>query len=168
MMTNLNIIAKLATEKHDETVRFGKFLRRFPSATLDTLVEKVNAGIAPQIDCKQCANCCKNLRAAAFENELPILADSKQISIQTFKSAYLQPYQEAYYFKDKPCPMLQSDGLCQVYDQRPICCQTFPNLIGEHFKYRFHLVIEKYAICPIVFNVVETLKTTLHFENTLS
>ncbi|MDW8465193.1 MAG: hypothetical protein RML35_03100 [Chloroherpetonaceae bacterium] len=49
----------------------------------------------------------------------------------------------------------------------PKSCQTFPNLVGPHFKYRFHSVMEKYPICPIVFNVVEKLKRALHFESAL-
>ncbi len=161
-MLDLSHIKRQAKEKESENKAFAKFLRQFPSSTLDPLVAKLSDAIEPTIDCKQCANCCKNFYPAALEHELPALAQAKGISVEEFKEKFLAPYKEAYYFRVKPCPMLQ-ENLCTAYDVRPISCRTFPNLKGEHFKYRFQSVMEKYPICPIVFNVVEALKEALSF-----
>ncbi len=164
---NLETITAVARAKQAENLSFKTFLRRFSSAELDALVEQLTADVEPRIDCKQCANCCKSLHAAALEDELPSLAERKQISIEQFKMQFLRPHKEAFYFVSRPCPMLDSTNLCNVYDARPICCRTFPNLTGEHFKYRFNAVMEKYDACPIVFNVVEQLKSVLGFQNAL-
>lgn len=163
ILLDLSRIAALATEKELENKRFAKFLRQFPTTRIDALVASLNDDIEPKIDCKACANCCKGLYAAAFEDELPALAQAKGLSLEAFKQAFVRPYKNAYYFNAKPCPMLR-DNLCIAYAERPICCQTFPNLKGEHFKYRFQSAMEKYAICPIVFNVVEALKEALSFQ----
>lgn len=163
MLLDLSRIKAIAKEKERENNAFAKFLRQFPSSTLDPLVASLNDEIEPNIDCKACANCCKSLYAAAFEHELPALAKAKEMSVDDFKARFVQPYKEAYYFNTKPCPMLR-ENLCSVYEVRPLCCQTFPNLKGEHFKYRFQSVMEKYAICPIAFNVVEALKVRLSFQ----
>ncbi|MCS6989785.1 MAG: YkgJ family cysteine cluster protein [Chloroherpetonaceae bacterium] len=160
---DLSLIEKQAKEKESENLAFAKFLRRFPSKTLDALVERLNARIEPLIDCKACANCCKRLRAVALETELPALANAKGVSVEAFKQTFVQPYKEGFYFKSSPCPMLRADNRCEIYDARPACCRTFPNLVGEHFKYRFKSVMEKYPICPIAFHVVEALKTELDF-----
>ncbi len=159
---DLSDIKAQAKEKEHENKAFAKFLRQFPSSTLDALVASLSDEIEPKIDCKQCANCCKSLYAAAFEHELHALAQRKGISVETFKATFVKPYKDAYYFTTKPCPMLH-ENLCSAYNERPISCRTFPNLKGEHFKYRFHTVMEKYPICPIVFNVVERLKEALSF-----
>ncbi len=163
--TNLETISQAARAKHGENLSFKKFLRRMPSAELDALVEQISADIEPRIDCTACANCCKRLHAAALESELPALAAQKQISVDDFKRTFLRPHKEAFYFTTKPCPMLTGENLCSVYEQRPVCCRTFPNLVSEHFKYRFDAVMEKYDVCPIVFNVVEQLKSVLGFQN---
>ncbi len=163
---DLSNIKTQAKEKEHENNAFAKFLRQFPSSTLDPLVAALSDEIEPTIDCKQCANCCKSLYAAAFEHELPALAHAKSTSVEAFKETFVKPYKEAYYFTTKPCPML-CDNLCTAYNERPISCRTFPNLKGEHFKYRFQAVMEKYPICPIVFNVVERLKEALSFPKSL-
>jgi Fe-S-cluster containining protein len=159
---DLSDLKAQAKEKEHENNAFAKFLRQFPSSTLDPLVASLCDEIEPTIDCKACANCCKGLYAAAFEHELPALAHAKGISVEAFKETLVKPYKDAYYFTTKPCPMLR-ENLCSAYDVRPISCRTFPNLKGEHFKYRFQSVMEKYPICPIVFNVVERLKEALSF-----
>jgi Fe-S-cluster containining protein len=159
---DLSYIKAQAKKNEPENHAFAKFLRQFPSSVLDALVASLCDDIEPKIDCKACANCCKNLYAAAFEHELPALAQVKSVSVETFKEQFVKPYKDAYYFTTKPCPMLH-ENLCSAYDVRPVCCRTFPNLKGEHFKYRFHMVMEKYSICPIVFNVVERLKVALSF-----
>lgn len=163
LVLELSHIKAQAKEKEVENNAFAKFLRRFPSSTLDPLVASLNDEIEPKIDCKQCGNCCRAFYAAAFEHELPALAHAKGISVEDFKEAFVKPYKNAYYFTTKPCPMLH-ENLCTAYDVRPVCCQTFPNLKGTHFKYRFQSVMEKYPICPIVFNVVEALKIALSFS----
>jgi Fe-S-cluster containining protein len=162
LLHDLSRIKAQAKEKEFENNAFAKTLRHFPSSILDPLVESLNDAIEPAIDCKACANCCKGLYAAAFGHELPALAQAKGVSVEAFKETFVKPYKEAYYFNAKPCPMLH-ENLCTAYDARPVCCQTFPNLKGTHFKYRFQSVMEKYPICPIVFNVVEALKTALSF-----
>ncbi len=162
LLLDLSHIKAQAKKKESENSAFAKFLRQFPSSTLDPLVESLCDELEPKIDCKQCGNCCKSLYPAAHEHELLALAQAKGISLEGFKDAFVKPYKEAYYFNTKPCPMLQGN-LCTVYEARPISCRTFPNLKGEHFKYRFRTVMEKYPICPIVFNVVEALKAALSF-----
>lgn len=163
--TNLQTIAARARQLDQENQDFKAFLRRIPSHRLDTLVETLNAEVEAQIDCTTCGNCCKHLHAAALETELPALAAYQKLSVEEFKTKFLTPYKEAFYFSTTPCPMLQSDNHCSIYEQRPLSCRTFPNLTAPHFKYRFHSVMEKYPICPIVFNVVEKLKSALGFKN---
>lgn len=160
---DLSLIKTQAKEKESENKAFAKFLRRFPSRQIDALVATLQRRIEAQIDCKRCANCCKHLCAVALEEELPALAEATGVSIDAFKREFLKPYKDAYRFAQTPCPMLRADNLCAIYDRRPACCRTFPNLAGEHFKYRFQSAMEKYPICPIVFNVVEALKEELSF-----
>lgn len=162
LVIDLAHIKAQAKKKESENNAFAKFLRQYPSSSIDPMVDALCDEIQPAIDCKACANCCKGLYAAAFEHELPALAQAKGVSVESFKATFLVPYKNAYYFNTKPCPMLR-ENLCIAYEARPVSCQTFPNLKGKHFKYRFQSVMEKYPICPIVFNVVEALKAKLFF-----
>lgn len=163
--TNLQVIVEQARQRYEENQQFRAFLREIASARLDALVAQLNAEIESQIDCTACGNCCRHFHATVHEQELPPLAAHAQCTTEAFKAKFLKPYKEVYYFATTPCPMLQPDNRCSIYAQRPQSCRTFPNLTGPHFKYRFHLVMEKYPLCPIVFNVVEKLKSVLGFQH---
>jgi hypothetical protein len=82
---DLSYIKAQAKKNEPENHAFAKFLRQFPSSMLDALVASLCDDIEPKIDCKACANCCKNLYAAALEHELPALAQVKSVSVETFK-----------------------------------------------------------------------------------
>ncbi|MFN3385257.1 MAG: YkgJ family cysteine cluster protein, partial [Candidatus Thermochlorobacter sp.] len=102
--TNLQVIATRARQLDQENQDFKVFLHRIPSPTLDTLVATLNAEVEAQIDCTTCGNCCKHLHAAALETELPALAAYQQLSVEEFKTQFLTPYKEAFYFSVAPCP----------------------------------------------------------------
>jgi uncharacterized protein len=165
LTTDLTLIAAEAKQKHDENRRFKMILREIPSNTLDALVKNLSADISPKIDCTACANCCKVPRPAVLPDELPKLAAAKNCTVETFKTDFVIsiPNQEAVYLKSKPCMFLESNR-CTIYDERPLSCQDFPHLERPYFKYRFTSVLENYAMCPIVFNVVEQLKHALDFK----
>ncbi len=62
-----------------------------------------------------------------------------------------------------PCPFL-SNNACTVYEHRFAGCKEFPALHLPGFKDRLFTTYMHYERCPIIFNVVEQLKTVMGFE----
>ncbi len=62
-----------------------------------------------------------------------------------------------------PCHFLNGKA-CTVYEIRPDECRNFPQLDRVGFTTRMFGTFSHYGMCPIIFNVVEQLKTAIHFR----
>lgn len=161
MLSHPQQIKPLLAEKAIENIFFKKHLRQFSSAKIDLMIGELQDAITPQIDCMQCANCCKSLEPGLEQDEVEKLAQLKQMEIENFKQTFVAYDGEAHYLKAKPCLFL-NDCACSIYNDRPKACQEYPHLLQKDMKYR-KTFWENYSICPIVFNVIEELKKQTNF-----
>lgn len=83
---------------------------------------------------------------------------------KVFAETYLETSQEeqVQIFNKIPCHFLK-ENKCTVYEARPCDCRDFPHLHKKNFTSRLFSIISYYAICPIVYNVMEELKQRTHF-----
>lgn len=166
MLTTPDQIAPLLKDKSIENIFFKKFLRDIPSAKVDEKIHRLNGEVSAKIDCLKCANCCKKLEPGLEEHEIETLALAKQQPAADFKQEYVAYDGEALFLKTKPCMFLNGCA-CSIYAQRPAACAGYPHLDQRDMKFR-RSFWENYAICPIVFNVMEQLKAELGFKKELS
>lgn len=61
-----------------------------------------------------------------------------------------------------PCPFLKGN-CCSIYEQRFTECREFPALHQPHFVNRLFAMLMHYGRCPIIYNVLEALKSKLEF-----
>lgn len=166
--TNLKRIKRIAAEKEDENWEFRVFLKQLPMSRqeIDAVVHPIVDEVTSQIDCKKCANCCKEIRPTLDENDIRRFAHGLNLPVAEFQTRYLSAANEpaTFKFKGLPCPFLEND-LCSNYDHRPETCRSYPHLHKEDFVSRTLGVLNNYEICPIVFNVYERLKDELwHYD----
>ena len=155
-------IFEAARSKQTENIFFKKELKKYSSEVIDEKVQVLKEHFYKAIDCTKCANCCKHLEPGIEDNEIEKLAEKKGMDVIEFRRTYVDFDGEALFLKTKPC-MFLSDNKCSIYDSRPQACALYPHLEQEHFKYKKN-VWSNYAICPIVFEVIEALKVELKFE----
>jgi Fe-S-cluster containining protein len=115
-------------------------------------------------DCLACGNCCKRLRAPFQTEESIQIAESLDVSIETFESKFLEkvPLKTYGIMKQNPCLFLDGNA-CTIYSNRPSSCADYPHLHNKDFKYRIKSIIENYSVCPMVVSVIEQLKIKLGF-----
>lgn len=156
-------LALALENRTQEPQLFRKFLRQYPSSAIDARVKELSAQIAPQIQCLDCAQCCKKLEPELRKEEVQRIAQHKNMSPEAFIQAYLTPIQqgEGYYFHRKPCIFL-SDTACTIYEDRPGTCSGYPHLDHAGFRFRLNLHAH-YRLCPIVFSVTEHLMKDLGY-----
>jgi Fe-S-cluster containining protein len=65
--------------------------------------------------------------------------------------------------KHVPCKFYK-DKKCMIYPSRPEICASYPNLHKTEVSERIVGIMNNYAICPIVFNVIEELKVRVGFK----
>ena len=161
MEIDLNKIRKLSKEKEDDNWEFRHFLKvcDISEEEIDLSVQKLYQKVSSQIDCRTCANCCKEEQPVLDQEDIERFSKCLGISVAQFKNQYLvkDEYPEKFVFNKKPCPFLK-DNLCSHYTYRPKDCISYPHLHKSGFIFKLMNVIENCSICPIVFNVYECLK----------
>lgn len=166
METDISKIKKISKIKENENWEFRSFIKGCDLSTeeIDSIVHKLYRKIASEIDCKMCTNCCKEVQPVLDSDDIEKLSRGSGISVALFKSKYLTEDSDSkeYTFNKKPCPFLKNN-LCSCYAYRPRDCRDYPHLHKRMFSSRLINVIENCSICPIVFNVFESLKNEISY-----
>ncbi len=161
METDIYKIRKLSKEKEVENWNFRSFLKGcdIPSKKIDSIVYELYQKISSEIDCRTCANCCREVQPILDKKDIERFSKGLGISIAQFKDQYLVKDEEPgkFVFNKKPCPFLK-DNLCSRYAYRPKDCKSYPHLDKSGFIFRLINMVGNCSICPIVFNVYENLK----------
>jgi len=163
--TNLEAIAAMAETRVTEHERFRSFLQGKDAGSVDEMVSRLNETVSAQVDCTQCGNCCRSFMINVSKEEAGALADHFKLTGDAFKENYLEEsLQGNLIMKSIPCSFL-SGNVCTVYPLRFSGCREFPHLDRPGFTGRLFGTLQYYATCPIIFNVVEQLKTATGFNN---
>ena len=165
LITDRVFIKRSAEQKQDENDAFRNFLQKTGGTLLDEKVHRLNEIITPQIDCTSCGACCRHLMINVTPEESITVAHHLQLTPAFFKEEYLEEsLQGKLIMNTIPCSFL-SDSKCTIYRERFNECRAFPHLHEVNFKGRLFGTLIHYAMCPIIYNVVEELKVETGFKN---
>lgn len=164
LTTDRNFIKAQAEINEDENDNFRIYLKSFNSDELDDKVHAINDCVTPQIDCTTCGACCMKLMINVTEEEKNSVAAHLNITSQKFKENYLEEsIQGKLIINTIPCHFL-AYSKCKIYENRFTECRAFPHLQEKNFQGRLFGTLLHYAMCPIVYNVVEELKVAVGFK----
>eukprot|EP01136_Pigoraptor_vietnamica_P005078 Opistho-1_new@36238 len=80
-----------------------------------------------KIDCLQCANCCRNYSPRFKTPDIKRIAKLLRMREGDFVETYLRLDEDNdYVVKQSPCPFLDDDNTCKIYDDRPSDCRRYP------------------------------------------
>lgn len=112
-----------------------------------------------QIDCLQCANCCKNYSPRFKNPDIKRIAKLLKMKEGEFTDTYLRLDEDNdYVLKQQPCPFLAEDNTCNIYEDRPSDCRRYPYTDEDVLIKRVPLTLTNSTVCPITFHVLERLK----------
>jgi Fe-S-cluster containining protein len=152
----LQRIKVLSQENETENYDFRAWLKNYAPGGIDDVVKALSQKYFALIDCKECANCCRELELEFTDPELHTIAKSMEQSIDEFKKRFVVEGTM------KPCPALKGN-LCSIYEGRPDACRSYPHLEKPHFTSRLYGVLDSIAVCPIAFNAFEELKAKVRW-----
>ena len=165
LISDREFIKNQAEINEEENDAFRLYLKGFNSDELDKKVHELNEVITPAIDCTVCGACCRQLMINVTEEEKIAVANHLNISPLQFKYEYLEEsLQGKLIINTIPCHFL-SDSKCSIYENRFTECRAFPHLHESNFKGRLFGTLVHYAMCPIIYNVIEQLKIEVAFKN---
>jgi uncharacterized protein len=169
MLTDLVQIRLEGEKKRPENERFRKFMKSQDSRDhSDRILRRIAEGIEEQIDCTQCANCCRVATVTLSERDVDRLARYLRIKPRKFLADYTAESEDEGLIlrrSDSGCVFLSGND-CTVYDARPDICQRFPHLVRGQgsIASRMWQFIDRACYCPIVYNTLEAFKDELGFR----
>ena len=141
---------------------FLKRLKRLKPNKLDNLMLDLHNGEFELINCMECANCCKTISPSIYDSDLRRIGRALKMKPAEVISHYLFPENDSeYVFRQNPCPFLNNENLCIIYDVRPKACREYPHTNRKRFYQILALTAENSKVCPAVFNIVERLKQVI-------
>lgn len=165
LITDLYKIKHIAADKEEENNHFRIFLQQQDGKQVDSIVHQLNEVITPQIDCTQCGNCCRSLMINVTPEETASLALHFKMEVAVVKERFIEISEQGEMIINTiPCHFLGGTS-CTIYENRFTECREFPHLHKDNFKGLLFGTLMYYALCPIIFNVVETLKVKFEFKS---
>jgi uncharacterized protein len=124
---------------------------------VDKISNQINDDFVQKIDCLKCGNCCKTTVTTFNESDVSRASKFLQISKKNFVNKYLIDDMGEYTTITTPCPFLQEDNKCKIYEVRPEACASFPHTQKKGFAARRAVHAANYTVCPITYHVVNEL-----------
>lgn len=113
--------------------------------------------IFARIDCRACANCCRQLGPRVLSPDIGPLAKALGMKPTTFEQAYLAVDEDGdKIFRSLPCPFLEGYD-CTVYDQRPRSCHDYPHTADRDIHKKLHRLGLDAQYCPAAWLIANRL-----------
>lgn len=150
---------QIASSKLHENERFFKKLKQQKPTNLDDTFNKLHHEVFKKTDCLACANCCKTTGPLFTQRDIKVLSKHLNMRTDDFIQKYLHIDEDNdYVLNVLPCPFLQTDNLCSVYDYRPNACREYPHTNQAKMHTIFKETLNNTLVCPAVLTIVERLK----------
>lgn len=169
MITDLVQIKRLGESRRRENERFRRYIKSHDY--VERRLKQIAREIEDQIDCLECANCCRVATAKVTERDAARLAKLLGVSVASFYRDYTQEDEEDGVVlkrsEETGCVFLNGNE-CTVYEARPSACELFPHTVkGEGSRAsRMWQYIDRACYCPIVYNTMEAWKVETGFSPT--
>ena len=131
-----------------------KFKRQKPK-DLDGRFHMQHEAVFQEIDCLECANCCKTTSPLFIMADIERLAKYLKMKPQTFIETYLIIDEDGdYVLQSTPCPFLGEDNKCFVYEYRPKACREYPHTNRKRMYQIMDITLKNTLVCPAVARIV--------------
>ncbi len=158
-MINLDEFRKAAERRQEENRKYLLSLKKKDARRVDDAFHRVHDEVFEDIDCLQCANCCKTTSPIFYQNDIDRIAKTLRMKPGDFVERYLRVDEDNdFVLKSSPCPFLDGDNYCSVYEDRPRACREYPHTDRKKMVQLMDLTHKNTLVCPAVLEMVERLR----------
>lgn len=155
-------LPKLAKETYAETKKYFQKLKKRQQKRLDPLMQGLHEEEFEKTDCLSCGNCCKTSSPIVTEKDIQRISKYLKMKEFDFMKHYLKRDSDDFYvMQTVPCPFLDEDNSCFIYQVRPKACREYPHTNRRKFIQITDLTLKNIQICPATYNIIENLKKKL-------
>jgi uncharacterized protein len=155
-------LSRFREQAHNRSVENKKFLqslKRKDARKVDDQFHQLHDEVFEEVNCLECANCCKTTSPIFYPNDIERVAKSLRMKPGDFIEKYLRIDEDRdYVLKSSPCPFLDGDNYCSVYEDRPKACREYPHTDRKKMVQITELTFKNTLVCPAVLEMVERLK----------
>lgn len=151
-----------ARQQHKATKKYFAKLQKKPPKNLDSLMQDLHDDTFREIDCLQCANCCKTTGPLFTDKDVDRIAKYLKMKPKDFENKFLKIDEDQdKVLQNLPCTFLNEDNTCMIYEVRPKACAEFPHTNRKKFQQITHLTLKNIPICPAAYAIVEKMKARI-------
>jgi len=155
----------IAARKKKPLSAFLDVLDDLVPTEMPEIVASVDASVWRDVNCMECANCCKTMTPTFTKADIDRISKHLSITRREFRDRWLIKEEGTgdWVNKTQPCQFLV-DNKCSIYDIRPADCAEFPH----HNKKPFDLYNDTFknnlTHCPATLTLVDRLKKKIEKE----
>ncbi|MCE2816033.1 MAG: YkgJ family cysteine cluster protein [Cryomorphaceae bacterium] len=145
--------------KSSGPAEFLKRLKRQPPRDLDEVVHELHNRVFARTNCLDCANCCKTTGPLWTERDKERVAKRLRMKSAELEARYLRLDEDGdWVLRQLPCPFLEADNACSIYEDRPKACREYPHTDRVKQAQILELTAKNALICPAVGEIVARME----------
>lgn len=122
------------------------------------LAQKTHEEVFSEMDCLSCANCCKSIPPMLSSRDIKRIAKRLNLSPKAFSENYTLVDEDGdTVMNASPCPFLQDDNKCEIYEDRPSACRLYPHSGEQLFIQNLSHHKRNMKYCPGLLEIVRRL-----------
>ncbi len=138
--------------------QFVRQLKRKKRKEIDELADQLHQKVFQEIDCLDCANCCTSIPPLLTRTDISRMAKHLGMKTAEFQAQYVVQDEDGdTVMNASPCPFLQADHACMIYEHRPKACRQYPHTDQQEFMQNLKLHATNAQYCPAVFHILERM-----------
>ncbi len=156
---NLIDFNKRAQNLKNENQEFFRKLKLKKTKNLDEVFHKAHEEVFRKTDCLGCANCCKTTSPVFYQRDIEQAAKALKLKPGEFIQTYLQMDEDGdFVLKQAPCPFLDKNNYCSIYESRPRACREYPHTNRKKIHQILDLTYRNTLVCPAVLEIVTKIR----------
>lgn len=161
---DLSKLADVAKKAAPANKKYFERLKRTKPKNLDEMVHKIHDEVFEEVDCLTCANCCKTTSPIFYDRDVERASKCLKMKPSEFIEKYLKIDEDKdYVVNSAPCPFLDYENYCTIYEDRPTACKEYPHTNRKRFYQILDLTLKNTGVCPAAFKIVEEMKKQSNF-----
>jgi Fe-S-cluster containining protein len=140
-------------------VAFLQRIKRQPPRDLDAVMHSLHDKVFAKTNCLTCANCCKTTGPLWTERDKDRVARRLGQKTIDFEANYLRLDEDGdWVLKQLPCPFLEADNACSIYEDRPKACREYPHTDRVKQVQILDVTAKNVLVCPAVGEIVQRME----------
>jgi len=167
-MRSINLRSFRQTVRHNKRrirIFLSRLQRNVPRG-LDRLILKTDELIWKNINCLDCANCCKTMSPTYSPADISRISKHLGMTEKSFKRKWLVRDKNGDWLnKELPCQFLDKESnKCGIYDVRPKDCAGFPHHNKKKMVDYMHVYKQNIEYCPATYKVIQKMMESIRFD----